>query len=457
MRNATLLALGSLWTATPAAAQRLPRGVLVARIDSLARSAIAEDRSPGLSVAVVHGSDTLVARGYGRADLENDVPVTTASVFRVGSVTKQFTAAAIMQLVEQGRLALDDTLQKFLPDFPAQGHRVTIRHLLDHTSGIKSYTALGQAWRRRMRDDLPHDSLVALFSTLPFDFAPGERFSYNNSGYYLLGMIIERLTGRSYEAWLAENLYPRAGLRSTIYCNTRPLVPRRAQGYERDSSGFVNADFLSMGQPYSAGSLCSTALDLVAWTRALWDGRVVNAESFRQMITPGRLAGGSQTRYGLGLFVAELSGHRRVGHGGGINGFTAALDHYPDDSLTVAVLANSGSWSPNQLSDRIARAALGIPEPMMRDLVLAPAERERYAGAYRLGPLEIRIYERGDSLFAQASGQGAFRLLYQGGHVFLASFDTTVQLSFEMGPASARAFTLFQGGGSQRAERIAGR
>jgi CubicO group peptidase (beta-lactamase class C family) len=436
-------------------AQASTRRPLAARIDSLAAAALAQWPAAGLSIAVVRGSRTVVMKGYGRADLENDVPATAHTVYRIGSITKQFTAVAILQLMEQGKLSLDDTIQHFLPEYHAQGHRVTIRHLLTHTSGIKSYTSLGPEWERRMRLDLPHDSLVALFQDKSFDFEPGTKFLYNNSGYYLLGLIIERITGQQYADYVAQREFIPLGLASTVYCDERPLLTHRAAGYERDSGRFVNASPLSMRQPFSAGALCSTVGDLVAWQRGLVTHRLIGAASAALMSSSATLGDGSATGYGFGLAVAKLGEHRKIGHGGGINGFLTELDYYPDDSLTVVVLANSESAKPSRLAEDIARLVLGVPAPVVKDLTLGAADLTRFAGTYALGPLQVRVFETGGKLQAQATGQGAFGLRWQGDSTFVAAFDDNVRVLFlSAGAGRAASFILYQGGIAQTATRV---
>jgi CubicO group peptidase (beta-lactamase class C family) len=294
MYGAALLA-GALVT-PPARAQ--DTRALVHYVDSVATAAVAEHRTAGVSIAVVKNARTVLAKGYGFADLENDVPATAEPVYRIGSITKQFTSAAIMRLVEQGKLSLDDTLQKFLPAFPTQGNRVTMRHLLNHTSGIKSYTSLGPKWDRVVRLDLAPDSMVTLFAHEPFDFRPGDAWAYDNSGYFLLGMIIEKLSGKPYAQYLQDEFFTPLNLKSTIYCDQAPLIRHRAQGYApRPGGGFINAEPLSMTQPYAAGSLCSTVNDLAAWTLALSSGKVVSPASYKLMTTPGTLNDGKPLTY----------------------------------------------------------------------------------------------------------------------------------------------------------------
>jgi len=450
LRVALLLGLAS----HSALAQQPDRATLAAKVDTIARAALAAERIPGLSIAVLRGADTVLLRGWGYADLEQRVPATPQTVYRIGSLTKQFTALAILQLAEQGRLSLDDSLQRFVPSFPTPGRRITIRQLLTHTSGIPSYTSIGRAWREKMRLDLPHDSLLALVRDRAPDFAPGARWFYDNTGYYLLGMVIEAAAGQPYAQYLAQHLFGPLGLGGTTYCDTRRIIADRAQGYEVDSTGVVNADFISMTQPFAAGALCSTVRDLLTWQRALAGDRLLRPGGYAAMSTPGRLTNGTATGYGFGLGINTEDGHRHIGHGGGINGFSAMLSAYPDDSLIVVVLANSEDANTGRIAQRIARAAFGTAEPVVRDLAVSAAERARFAGTYRLNDaLDIRVFAQGDSLMAQATGQGAWRLLSQGGGAFLAAFDTAVRVVFEMAGDRAAALTLYQGA-PRRAPRV---
>ena len=200
-------------------------GALVSRIDSLAEATLAGGSVAALSIGVQRGGDVLLTRGYGLADIENDVPATAETVYRIGSITKQFTAAAVMQLVQAGEIGLGDLITDHLPDYPMQGHEVTIRHLLTHTSGIKSYTSM-ESWRPKMRLDLTDEELVAIFGPEPFDFAPGERYLYNNSGYYLLGVIIGEASGEPYQEYLNAHLFGTLDLAGSFYCDERPIFPR---------------------------------------------------------------------------------------------------------------------------------------------------------------------------------------------------------------------------------------
>jgi len=449
------LLVSSFVPAAGASAQEPDRSRLEAVADSMAAAALAQPVTPGVSVAVARSGEIVFARGYGHADVELDVPASPRTVYRIGSITKQFTAALVMRLVEAGRLSLDDPLSRFLPDFP-RGGEVTVRHLLNHTSGIKSYTGLDEAnWATIFRHDLTHDELIDLFDELPFDFEPGAEYRYNNSAYYLLGVVLERAAGEPY-AEQVEGLAGDLGLDRTEYCGNAEIIRGRAEGYRYEDGALRNAAFLSMEVPGAAGALCSTVLDLVRWTHLLTTGRVVEPSSFEEMTTPAVLTTGDTTAYGYGLGLGELEGHRKISHGGGINGFTSAMAHYPDRDLTIAVLTNAEGGQPARIEEALARTALGLPLLVVKDLPLTDEERSRYVGTYELPDvdLELRVFVDGEQLMARAEGQSAFRLKYQGDDVFIASFDDRSRLVFDVEGDTATGFVLEQGGATLQARRM---
>ena len=429
MLNNSLLraALLACLVVPPANAQSRRR--LVARLDSIAAAPVKAGNVAGLAVAVVRGRDTLLKRGYGFADLENNVRVTPKTVFRIGSITKQFTSSAVMQLVEQGKIGLDDDITKYLPNIPTHGRRILVRHLLNHTSGIPSYTDIGPRFGQVVRMDLAHDSLVAIIANDSLLFEPGTHFYYNNTGYYVLGMLLEKVTGKPYGEYLAEHLFTPLGLKGTTYCDTRRLIPNRAQGYDRGRDGFTNADYISMDLPYAAGSLCSTVEDLVAWTTKVAGGQVVSAASYSEMTTPVRFATGRPMTYGFGLASDTLGGRRVISHGGGINGFVSQLTYLPQDSLIVAVLTNTASAAASTVADAIVRAVIGVPvvaQTPPKDLPLTAEERARYVGDYdQTRPdgsrRRIRIVEENGSLMFRIDSTRSARLMSQGGNTFVVA------------------------------------
>jgi CubicO group peptidase (beta-lactamase class C family) len=361
----------------PAVRAQSSRTDLIARLDSLAGAPVREGRAVGISVAVVRGTDTLLLRGYGKADIELDVNTPDRAVYEIGSVTKQFTAAAILQLRDEGKLDLDADVTTYLPDYPTAGHRLPLRRLLDHTSGIKGMTEIPAFRELRIRR-LPRDSGVAMIAAQPFEFAPGEAMIYNNSAYFLLGLIIEKVSGMSYEDYVEKRLFAPTGMKDSRYCSNTEVVDRRAHGYQRAGQGWRRADYIDHTWPFAAGSLCSTAGDLITWLSALHGGKVLPERSYGEMIAPARLNDGTQLRYGMGLSLGtDPRGARMIGHGGGIPGFTSEARWYPDAQLAVVVLMNSaGPVSPSALASelagqiitpvpRVARAFTGDASPLV--------------------------------------------------------------------------------------------
>jgi CubicO group peptidase (beta-lactamase class C family) len=298
-------------------------------------------------------------RGYGFADLRAMRLAGPTTVYEIGSITKQFTSSAIMRLVEQGRINLDDDLSKYLPRFPLHGHHVTIRQLLNHTSGIHSYTS-SPVWRPHWAEDLTPDSIVGFVANDSFDFAPGTAWRYDNTGYVLLGMVIERVTGEPYARYLDEQFFKPLGLRQTKYCPApKDRDTSYAVGYSPRGTQLAPAEYLSMTQPFSAGALCSSVRDYLVWQRALHGGRVVSARSYSLMTTPDTLANGTPLTYGFGLAVVDLDGHHGISHSGGINGYTTSQTYFPADSLSVIVFTNTDGRGPDKTAASIARAVFG--------------------------------------------------------------------------------------------------
>ena len=457
-----VLTLITILGAPPLAAQSEPELDLerLERVaDSVAYGVLATDGTPGLSIAVAKDGELVFARGYGDADVENAVAARPETVYRIGSITKQFTAAIIMRLVERGEISLEDPVTRFLPDYDVQGRTVTVRHLLNHTSGIFSYTSLGEeAWRTTFRHDLSDQELIDLFQSEPFDFEPGAEQRYNNSAYVLLGPIIEAVTGKPYAQYLEEDLLSPLGLEHTSYCDVTRVVPHRASGYEYEDGELINAWFLSMNVPGAAGAMCSTVEDLMAWTRMLHAGEVVSPASLRQMTTPTVVASGDTIPYGFGLGAGELEGHRSVAHGGGINGFISSLAHYPDDGVTVAVLTNSGSGPAGRTATLVARAALGLELPRVEDRPVTAERIQRVVGTYALqlgdNLVELTVFEEDGRLMVQAGDGSGNAIRWQGGTTFIPSFDDDARLVFEPADGPARRMILHQGGNEVAGARV---
>ncbi len=355
---------------------------------------------PGAAVIAVKDGQVVFRKGYGMANLELGVAIEPDMIFRIGSITKQFTAVSILMLMEQGKLSLSDEITKFLPDYPTQGHKITIEHLLTHTSGIKSYTGLPE-WRPLWRKDLKMTELIDLFKNKPLEFAPGAGWNYNNSAYVLLGAIIEKITGQSYGDFVEKNIFAPLDMKQSFYDNTARVIPRRAAGYSRGQGGFVNAEYLSMSHPHAAGSLMSTVDDLAKWDAALYTEKLVKQDSLKKAWTPFVLNDGRPTKYGYGWGVTTLEGERMITHSGGINGFTCDAVRLPDSKIYVAVLTNREGGTAN-LVPKIAAMLAGKP---LRDPVatkLPPTTLDKYVGVYQLNEKgEVTVTRDGESLFVQ--------------------------------------------------------
>lgn len=379
----TVLALAlTTLVATDAAAQT--GRTLAERLDSIAGSGVLANRAVGTVAVVVRGNDTLLMKGYGQANVEWDVPMPADAMFEIGSVTKQFTVAAILQLRDAGRLSLDDEITKWLPDFDTRGNRLTVRRLLDHTSGLVGLTEMPEfdllVWNQRF----PRDSAYALIKRYPFQFPTGTAQMYNNSAFWLAGLIVEKASGMTYEDYVEQRIFAPLGMTRSMYCNSGESVPRRANGYSVQNGVTRRAPTNVHTWPFAAGSLCSTAGDLVTWVRALHGGKVLSPESYREMITPATLNDGTPLRYGMGIGVGKDSrGLTYIGHGGTITGFTAEAGWYPDAQLAVVVLTNSGgSIDAGDVAGELAAALLPSEAPTVAPFT---GDAATLVGTYR-GP-----------------------------------------------------------------------
>ena len=338
---------------------------------------------PGAAAIVVKDGKVLHRQGYGLANLEHNLPIEPEMVFKIGSVTKQFTAVSILMLVEEGKLALDDPIVKFLPGYPTHGHRITIEHLLTHTSGIKSYTSLPE-WEGLFPKNLTADEMIEGFKYKPMDFAPGKRFLYNNSAYFLLGVIIEKVSGLSYEAFLQQRIFDPLGMKQTYGYTGLRIIPKRLSGYEKSEDGYQNCIYISMTHPGAAGVLSSTVDDLVLWDESLYTEKLVKSASLQRAWTPYTLSDGSSTHYGYGWGIEQFQGLQWIRHGGGIPGFVCEALRIPQEKLFVAVLSNNtgAEKTTEETAYRIALLALGKPASEPQPVELSAAALERLSGVY---------------------------------------------------------------------------
>lgn len=355
----TTLALHALAAAGRASAQ----GPLLDAADSLIERYRVAHGVPAVSVAVVRRGEVIKLRGYGEANVEWHAPATAETVYQSGSVGKQFTSALVMLLVEDGTIALDAPIRRYLPEGPPGWDRLTVRHLLTHTGGLPEYEGTRLV---DLRKDYTERQLVQFAANAKPMFAPGAHWSYSNTGYVLLGVIIGRVTGRFYGDVMQERIFRPLGMTTARIISEADIIPNRAAGYEHDSTGMHNQAWVSPSWNTTAdGALYFTVRDLVKWDAALRERRLLAPASYKELWRPGHLADGTPTTYGFGWTVDDVRGRAWLHHTGGWQGFTTAVHRHLADSLTVMLLGNLAQLDPGDLAQRIAGVyvpALGTPD-----------------------------------------------------------------------------------------------
>ena len=442
--RAALTAIVFLAAAGSPAVAQTDRASLVARLDSIAGSGVVENRAAGIVAAVVRGNDTLLMKGYGKADVEWNVPMPSDAMFEIGSITKQFTAAAILQLRDSGKLSLDDPITKWLPDFNTRGNTIPLRRLLDHTSGMVGLTEMPEFGLLVNNPRWPRDSAYALINRTPFQFRTGEAQVYNNSAFWLLGLVVEKASGMTYEDYVEKKIFEPLGMRRSMYCNSSENVERRAHGYAVQQGRIRRAPTNVHTWPFSAGSLCSTAGDLVTWLKALHGGKVLSAKSYGEMITPAKLNDGTVLGYGMGLAVANDSrGLKAIGHGGGIAGFVTEATWYPDAQAAVVVLMNSnGNIDPGAIAGELAAELLPWTRPETKTFAGdATPLLGRYKGPSRGRDMVIEVTQGAQGPMVSANGSPARPLSWVEGWTFRqGSAVLTFRRAGSSGPATELRF-----------------
>ncbi|MYN06762.1 serine hydrolase [Pseudoduganella aquatica] len=338
---------------------------------------------PGITVLVARDGKPLLRKAYGMANIEKKQAMTPEMSLRLGSITKQFTAVSILMLADEGKLSVQDDITKHLPDYPTKGKRITIEHLLTHTSGIVSYTSK-PGFMAAMNTDLTVAQMIDTFKNDPLEFEPGSRYAYNNSGYFLLGAIIEKISGQSYAKFVEQRIFVPLGMTQTAYEGYERTPPLRAAGYSKKGDAFEPSAPLSMALPYAAGSLVSTVDDLNRWDQAIAQGKLLKPASWKMAFTPYTLADGKSTNYGYGWAIGNLKGSPMIGHGGGINGFATYALRLPQEKVYVVVLGNadSGNVAPEMMAMKAAALAIGKPYTEYKEITLDAKALAAFAGVY---------------------------------------------------------------------------
>lgn len=328
---------------------------LISKIDSLLEEKY-KPNVPGSVFLISKKGKIIYKKAFGLADIELNSVMKVESVFEIGSITKQFTAMAILMLYERGKLSLYDDITKFIPDYPTNGNKITIHHLLTHTSGILNFTDM-KSINEISKKDLTPNELIDFFKNEPMDFKPGEKFKYNNSGYVILGYIIELLSGNSYGDYIERNILQRIGMNSSHYASHEKIINNRASGYQ-DKNGFINCKYISFSIPYSSGSIMSNAEDMFKWQQAIRNNILISQKTTEKLFMNYSLNNNEKINYGYAWHIKEINGAAIFEHGGSIFGFKAMSVYIPSEDIYVIGLTNCDCNSPTQVTRQIAEFAL---------------------------------------------------------------------------------------------------
>lgn len=360
--------------------------------------------TPGVSVLVAKDGKAIYSRGSGIANLELDVKAAPKHVFEIGSITKQFTAVAILMLEEQGKLSVEDEITKFIPDYPTQDKTITVHHLLNHTSGIKSYTNM-PSFMEFARTDMTPTVLMGRFKNEQMEFDPGTQFNYNNSGYIVLGHIIEVVSGQSYEDFIQTNIFDKVGKDNSYYGSMTRLIPNRARGYSKTETGYRNADYLSLTLPYAAGSIMSTTADLLKWQNAISANTLIKKSSLEKATNGSTLDSGEEITYGYGWYIGNINGSASVEHDGGIFGYSSSGIFLPEENVYVIGLSNCDCGDVGALVSNVAAMAIGKPFPKKKDAIdLSESQLSKWVGAYEYEGTIRHVTLKNKQLFSQREG-----------------------------------------------------
>lgn len=448
---AILLSIGIIAPARAEAPAKLEE-----RLDAIVKDVYSNESEPGAAVIVVIDGKPVLRKGYGIADMESGAQVTPEKIFRIASVTKQFTAVAILQLVQQERVQLDDPITKYVSDLDTRGKTITIEHLLTHTSGIPNITEMPGFIDGENRKLSPRE-VVALVDGEPLDFEPGSKFKYSNTGYVLLGMVIEKASGQSYADYMAEHVFAPAGMKDTRYSPNDIADDKHARGYEASEGGFKPARPMDMSQPFAAGAIESTVDDLWSWTSALMEGKPVDPKLLERAWTPYSPSEG-KSNYGYGWEITrerDAQDERWFRHAGGINGYMSAVVWIPERKVFVAVLSNAmGGGSPGQVCRKLALEALGRTPKQRVAITLDEKTLDGYVGVYEISPaFKLTVTREGQRLFVQGTNQDKGEVFAEAENKFFAKI-VDAQFEFQVDGDRATAVTLFQNGRNVTAPRV---
>lgn len=378
-------------------------------IDRIINEAYPEN-SPGATILIAKGDKIIYKKAFGMADMELNVNMKVDNVMQLASITKQFTSVSILMLMEEGKISLNDPLSKFISDYP-RGNEITIHHLLNHTSGIKNYTNLSE-FRMKTRMDMSPEEIISYFKNVALDFNPGEKYEYSNSGYILLGYIIEKITNTTYEEYIQKNIFDKLKMKNSYYGNHYKIIPNRAKGYQTYDGNFENAEYMSTTIPYSAGSLMSTVYDMYLWKIALKNNTLISEKSKLLAFTDYKLNNGKNNHYGYGWAINEIAGVKTIEHTGGINGFTTSGIYVPGEELYSIILSNlDNGRGPEMINIKIISMLMG--DLITKDnttINLTKKQLDKWVGAYQFEDAIRYIIHEDGKLYSKREGGRPFAL-----------------------------------------------
>ena len=429
----------------------IPESEIVPKVDEYMDAAVKVNRFSG-SIVIARKGKPIVSKGYGLANIELNVPNTPDTIFRLASITKQFTGMAILILREKGKLSVGDSVCKFVSDCPAAWKPITVKHLLTHTSGIPSYTGFPD-FAKLASQPVTNEEMIARFRDKPLEFTPGEKFAYNNSAYFLLGEIIEKTSGKSYVEFLQENIFVPLGMNKTGYDSSVRIIKNRASGYAIQNGEIINAAFLDMSIPYAAGALYSTTGDMLLWDQALYKEKLVSKKSLKEMFTPFK------NGYGYGWGMSKRHNRRSISHSGGIFGFATDIIRFPDDSATVVVLSNNQGAPVTKISNDLSAILFGaryeIPVEK-KAISVNPTVLATYVGDYKVEQpsVIVKIFLEKGKLVGELAGRTRFALSAETETKFFSK-DVNMTIEFKKDPnGKITGLTLNAGGTELPAKKI---
>lgn len=445
VRSALVLAL--LLTAAPVAAAISPG--FKAKADSLLADAYAAT-GPGAAVIVTENGKTVYAAGRGLADVERKVPITPATHFRMASITKQFTAAAVLRLAEQGKLSLDDPLSRFLPTYPAPGASATVRQLLNHSGGMMDYTRIPGLGVEAKGKAYSTEQLIAVFKDVPPPSKPGEKWDYNNSGYVLLGAILEKVTGKSWDQAVGDLVAAPLKLATIRTGIGADGTPGMAVGYTDKDGKVAIAEKIHMSMAHAAGALVGTVGDLADWGNALHNGKLLAPATYTAMTGTTTTADGKTQPYGYGIRSGDVRGRKEIGHAGNIDGFSTDSIYLPKEKIFVAVFANSDSpqSDPTTVARRLAALAVGDAYPVFTKVAVDPKAVDALVGTYAFADTERAFFRRDGKLFVQRKDGPQLEVFAAGANKFFYGLDSLTWFEIMRDPAGKPQVAMHQKGAS---------